>query len=307
MFPKINLLSGISDWSSELNSSLFDFNHLDINKSAIDSFIEKNKELNVLVNDPGSNQSVINDMILSGEINETDGRRILAKLANTQINSKLMNLLLLGYISSVEAYVRKLLRDLINIDVFVRQECELKTISFGATYYQSKEMLPESLMEGVSFAKSENIIRKCNELLGLSIQPSRGSRLDIAMNEYNSICQLRHCIIHRFGKIGVNNVMELGLHDESFKECIEKPLKLEFSKIQKISKVTTNLVRELNQQIWEKIMVRLQNSDADIWTWDFRTDKKIFRKYAAIFFETKTFTLDHKLKSIYDQYRSFNL
>jgi len=303
MFPKVNQLSSLNNWDSELTHNLFDTSFNDQCISAIDAFMFNNKELNKLIFEPTEKISDIKELIISGNLDDTTGRKIIALLSVPVSNPRFLNLILLGYISSVEAYFRQLIRNLVNLDQYVKQNCELQPINYGTTYYQTCDMFPESLMDGTTFIKSDNIKNECNKLLGVSIQVTKKSSLEVAFKDFDSICQLRHCIVHRFGKIGVNNIIKLGIHKEDFKDCIEKPITMNFNAIQKASKITVNIVRELNQTIWTHVMKRLQNSEPPTWTWDLRSDKSQFRKYLNVFYESSLGPVEQNMKSIYDEYR----
>jgi hypothetical protein len=285
MFPRINSSASMVDWTSEVKPALFNSGYTDTHLSAINSFFEKHQELNMLIIDPGESQQAVNLMIQNGDIDEVAGRKVIAKLAYPNVNDKLMNLVLLGYVSSVEGYMRQIIRDLVNLDLFVREKCELRTINFGATYFQQKEMFPESLMDEISFASKVNIIKSTKELLDLDLKINTRTSLSKALNDFDSICHLRHCVVHRFGKIGVTNAIKLGMHDESYRNCLEKPISMNFMTIQKVAKVAGNVVKELNQVLWQEALERLAKSDRCPWKWDYRSDKRLFNSYVRIFQE----------------------
>lgn len=307
MFPRVNQPSSLNNWDIELNAALFDSDHNEDGVSAIDSFSLKNKELNKLIIDPTGKVSAINQLIVDGEINESDGRKIIALLSTPNTDSKFLNLLLLGYVSSVEAYLRKLIRELVNLDPHVKRSCQKLQIDFGATYYQLEKMYPESLMSYTNFIKGESIIQECSKFLGFKIQKLNSNSLSAALKEFDTICELRHCIVHRFGNVGVKNLVSLGLHSEDLSHCIEKPIKLDFNSIQKVSKTTMNLVRELNHVIWSGIMERLRDVEPETWTWDLRSDKKLFTKYFKLFYEDDGSDSNLKLTATYQKYKNARL
>jgi hypothetical protein len=216
-----------------------------------------------------------------------------------------MNLVLLGYVSAVEGYFRQIIRELVNLDSDVKANCRLVQVNFGATYYGAKEMLPESLMDGVSFTSKKNIINTCKNLLDIPLLAS--TRLAKPLEDFDSICQLRHCVVHRFGKVGATNAIKLGLHGAGFNECIEKPIAMSFASIQKASKVSVNLIKVVNQYLWEQIMKRsMENkSNSNAWSWDYRKDKKLFKKYIGLFYETTGLTFDDSaIKARYVEFRN---
>ena len=304
MIPTINTPSSVINWDVEVSPSLFDIGYSDLNLSAIDSFNKKNHELNLMITDPGRSQTTIDSMISNNEVDAVEARKIIAKLAgSTQVNPGLMNLVLLGYVSSVEGYLRHLIRELVNLDPSVKEQCGLKTINFGTTYFLSKEMFPEALMDSVSFISKKSIIEACKELLDLNMNDQQGSSLHKALNDYHSVCQLRHCIVHRFGKIGATNAIKLGLNEHSYASCLEKPINMNYVAIQKVSKVTVNVVREVNQFICSRVLKRLIKAGNTWVTWDYRKDKALWTKYISLFYEAGGDPLADKAKNIYIELR----
>ena len=58
------------------------------------------------------------------------------------------------------------------------------------------------------------------------------SDVDDILGHFSKVCQLRHCIVHRFGRLGSKNMIELGLTEH--KNYLEKPLKLNFDQLNAI-------------------------------------------------------------------------
>ena len=193
-----------------------------------------------MVVDPTGALKEIERRIADNEIDVNQGQSLLAHLSGPgSLDSTFANLLLLGNVSAVESYLREIIRKLINIDKESRKACEKQMLTFGAAKTHTPEMLPEALLENYSFANKENISKALRELLGLKGQKSFSSSMEESLNEYENVCHLRHCVVHRFGKLGVNNAIALGL--EEHKHCIEKPLQLTFQTLQKISNLCMNL------------------------------------------------------------------
>ncbi len=209
---------------SKLNTqNLFDKNYIESDMSAIDTFFNETKGLNTLINDPNN------------------------------IPDQLTNLILLGYVSSVESYFRKILRKLINIDASSGISCENQSILFGAAITHNKEMLPEALLESCSFAGEKGVKESIKTFLGLKGQFP--DSVNEVLNQFSKVCQLRHCIIHRFGRLGSKNAIEFGLMDH--KDCLEKPLKISFNDLQDIFLICNNTVKEkINNYLFKRIMIR---------------------------------------------------
>ncbi|MCV5062705.1 hypothetical protein OFM35_29945, partial [Escherichia coli] len=96
-------------------------------------------------------------------------------------------------------------------------------------------------MEETVFSSKEKITGSLNKYLDLNKQTgSLGTLLD----RYESICQMRHCCVHRFGKLGVKNAIALGLEDH--KSLIEKPVALNKDDLSQIADSLFSLVKSIN-------------------------------------------------------------
>lgn len=200
--------------------------------------------------------------------------------ATGEIEEQLANLVLLGYVSAVESYMRSLIRSLIIIDPLVQKKCESLQVSYTAAIHHRKTLLPEALLEETVFSGKDKIISSLTKYLDLS-KPT-GS-LGTLLDRYESICQMRHCCVHRFGKLGVKNAIALGL--EGHKSLIEKPVALNKDDLSQIADSLFSLVKSINNQVFAHVLQRLVGEDKSTfhWTWDYSKDKKMFMKYYNIF------------------------
>lgn len=202
----------------------------------------------------------------------------------------LSNLVILGYVSAVESYLREIIRRLILIDEITKENCEEKKISFGAVLAQIQniEILPEALFEEVSFASKKNIISAINSYLGIVINNNNNPDLALILDQFSEVCELRHCIAHRFGKFGPRNAISLGM--KKHKNSIEKPIECNYNSLQEIITICQNTVLILNNFLFEKILgrsliVQKQKPNPRItWTWDYSLDKELFQKYFYVFY-----------------------
>jgi len=270
---KINYNYRINDYSkpSQLKTQgLFDTDFKESNISPIDTFFEKTTELNKLITDPDD------------------------------FPVQLTNLILLGYVSAVESYFREIIRKLILIDPFSKEKCEKHSLTYGAAIIYNSEMLPEAMLENCSFAGSDNIIKSLQNFLGIT-KGDYSSDVIEAMSQFSNVCQLRHCCVHRFGRLGSNNAIALGLEDH--KEYLEKPVKIDFNTLQEIFLVCNNMVKEINSFLFGKILVRNAIEGLHGWTWDLRKDKAEFKKIYDLFV-SKT-NPPEPIPSLQNAYREF--
>lgn len=249
---------------------LFDNNYMQSTKSAIDDFVEKRISLFKLI------RPYENDI--------------------QNLPYELTNLIFLGCISAVESYIRKIIRSLINVDLISRKNCEERTLKYGAVIsYKDTSMLPEALLEEYSFANGKNIKDTIKTFLNVkcdNIQP-----LDTVFSEFSSICELRHCVVHRFGLLGSNNAIKLGLSEHQ--EYIEKPLRIDFEHLNEIVQICDNLVKAINNHLFSVVLERTFTEKSEIWYSDYRKDKNTFMKYLDLFIDSSN---SADFKDIYKEF-----
>lgn len=236
---------------------LFDKSHKLSKLSPIDEFIDNSNKLNLLW------------------------------IAQDELSSEFAIILFLGYFSAVESYVRALVRTLIQVDVYSQRCAEGQQITFGAAMHHNKQLLPEALMDNHSFTATENILKTFKSLTDVDLV------IDEAITaELDKICQMRHCCVHRFGKLGAKNAMALGLTSHS--NLFEKPLILRKDDLLLVSSTLRSVVKTINNAAYKAVLDRtfpttpVRNGDKKIvpkslWSKVYEDDKELFTKYYKIF------------------------
>lgn len=267
--PDFASIVKVGSFTTTFNTAtLFDPGFIDTKTSPIDQFLNNTNSLNIIY------------------------------LNTNPLTPVLANLVFLGYVSAVESYVRALIRGLINIDEYAQRIVETRPVSYGAAIHHSPHLMPEALMEGSSLADPDTIKSTLEKLVGISLPLSE---LKKPFDEFNKLCHLRHCCIHRFGKLGVNNAIELGLLNH--KHLLEKPIHLTKDDLNNIADTLRTFVKTLNnttyRSILERTMNRTKKNNRQIddppkytvsWTWDYRRDKGRFKEYYDLF-STKVDTI----------------
>ncbi|MCE9951768.1 hypothetical protein LZ618_06590 [Aeromonas allosaccharophila] len=203
----------------------------------------------------------------------------LAESRNSEWD-RLANLLILGFISSVESYVRCLIRKLLLLDSASRKKSYNRELTYGAAMHHNKELMPEALMEGCSFHSAYNIKETIKNMTGVSLlNLNQDPELDTAFKDFDFIAELRHCVVHRSGLFGSNNALSLGL--EEYKDFLEKPIKLDVLVIQQAANACDTLVKEINDKMFSEILSRTISEYS--WSGDLRSDRKYFDKYFFLF------------------------
>lgn len=225
----------------------------------------------------------------------------------SQLNA---NLVVLGSVSAVESYLREVIRKCINIDQISRNNCELLSITYAAAISHSSKMMPEAILENYTFSNKDNIIDAIKNIL--SIKGHRDKNLDEILIEYDKVCNVRHCLVHRYGKLGAKNASILGLNFHQ--HLIEKPILLDYIKLQSIQSICISLVEEMNNFLFRKIMHRLicdiQNKKLNInevvWHWHYGQDRKLFLKYYNLFVSNiSPSPYYNSPKELYDYYKNY--
>lgn len=260
--------------------SCFDTNHTESKKSPLDSCFQKINNLNFIYVKFSALQN------LPTEIIDTQN-----------------NLILLGYISAVESYLREIIRKIIITDKAARISSEEQQLNYGAAINYAPEMLPEALLERSSYASKKNIIDSFKSFLG--INGNSPSELIKTLDEFEKICHLRHCVVHRFGKLGSSNAIKFGLDKHS--NCLEKPIKLDSNKLFTINQVCENTVLVINDYLFKKILERTVQPEYSKWQWDLRKDKTEFAKYYNLFVSTIKPDTISSLAKAYNDLKTFKL
>lgn len=204
-------------------------------------------------------------------------------------------LILLGVVAAVESYFRTLFRHLINFDPDCQAKVQRENVSYSAAVHLPKELLPEAILERVSFISRTNIIDALKDLL--AVKGALPPELEVAIADYVRVCHLRHCAVHRFGKLGVSNAISLGIADH--KSLLEKPLKFDYAALQNTIAISTGLVKTINNFLFNEMLSRIPEN---IWTGQYAKDKKLFTDYYKLFSDKVSSNRSAQPKMLYMQF-----
>lgn len=234
--------------------------------------------LDVSPDDQNSSSSAAAD----ARIAEVDVALSSAELSTSrdedEVSLQLNNLVFLGYMSAVESYFRCLTRQLILADTFTADSVEEVKITFGAARHAKPELLPEVLMEDMNFITLENV----KDLLLKVIGVETTGILDV-MKEYDRICQLRHCIVHRFGRLGSKNAAKLGFG--THRTLIERKIKIRSPQLEALAFNLLNFVKAINNHIYAAVVKRSAQRSLE-WQWEAAADRTSFERLYAVFRKT---------------------
>lgn len=195
------------------------------------------------------------------------------------------SLVLLGYTSAVESYIRAIIRRTVLGDAISASRAEMQTLPYGAAYHHAKDRLPEALLEGYSFSSPGNIADALKEVLGIEL---KGSEMQAVMEEFSRICELRHCCVHRGGRLGSRNAIRLGLNVHG--QLLERPFRPSIDDLQDVADTLRTFVKTLNNFLFATVLERtVRHGGATVpdvpwtWKWTWTDDKPYFTGYYRIF------------------------
>ncbi|MFN4361908.1 MAG: hypothetical protein ACK4F4_14420 [Hylemonella sp.] len=166
-------------------------------------------------------------------------------------------------------------------------------MTFGAAMHLSKGMMPEALLERVTFVSETSLVEAIRQFIG--VKGSLPSDLLTTFKDYAAVCQLRHCAVHRFGKLGVKNAIFLGL--KAHKPSLEKPLVLTYPALQNAIAISTGVVKTTNNFIFNEVLSRLP---AATWTTRWGKDRATFMPYYLLFADTVSSTKAIPARDLYN-------
>ncbi len=137
-----------------------------------------------------------------------------------------------------------------------------------------------SSIRRILFCGGKNIKDTIKNLTGISI-PKQNSSLNESFAEYSKICQLRHCVVHRFGFLGSNNAIKLGLTEHV--NYLEKPLQINFDNLNEIVQICENVVKVLNDFLFCEVLERTFSQRTENWSYDYRRIEKSSKNILMFF------------------------
>ena len=226
------------------------------------------------------------------------------------------SLVYLGMVSAAESYFRSLLRRLIIADPVCQSNASSRPLTYGAAVHHEQSLLPEALFEGVSMASTKNVAYELKSLCGVTQMTKDGgvpTHLNLLFDNFESICQIRHCGIHRFGKLGSQQALRLGIGAHI--PLLEKPLKLSVSHLQDVAEALEALILGVNSYCFADIIKRTHAAGpggrekvqtySELWQIAFAADRDRFNLYYEIFAATNGLLKSASIEVVYDAFIAF--
>ncbi|WP_375761007.1 hypothetical protein [Corallococcus exercitus] len=243
-------------------SALFSLTTTNPEKSALDEFLVATQKLNLLLKPKPDHDPLLGHLVL------------------------------LGYMSAVESYFRTLIRRIITIDDAAQKCVHTREIAYAAAmHHRDPSLLPEALFEGTTFVSKHSISESLKDFLG--IKGHTPPDLEATLDEYSKVCQIRHCLVHRFGKLGSKNAIALGLSAHG--PFLEKPISVGYDELQSAFAVLYQTVKVVNNHVFNSVISRIPD-----WHRDLRRDRSRFKRYYSIFATVSDVPPSPSLRECYD-------
>lgn len=253
-----------------------------------------------LFRQPSSHGSPIDNFIAhTNAIN-----KLLAKIEG-EPEPEVCSVVLLGYLSAVETYFRTLLSRLAHADPVTGNKLGDRPITYAVAMSRPRESLAEALYED-SFASAKELTKRLTEI-GFKLPSS----MDDDLREYDNICHLRHCCVHRFGSLGTKNAYELGIDEH--RELIGHIFSTSLADLNGIADSLQQFVKQCNNHLYKFVVDRTidaQNQgDTSFdwkWTWTWGSDKRRYKPYYDLFALQTTKPSTLPLKEMYEAFKAAN-
>ncbi len=212
----------------------------------------------------------------------TDYFEITAGLAGKLTNSayeedtEVLGLLLLGAVSAAEFYFRSVLGVALDVCPICKRHAQMLQVPIGAFEFFANSGYSHALgsFEHQSLADAKRIRSECERFTGFDL--SKDPSANKAINDFDLLCELRHCLVHARGVAGLKTCRALNSERDSLQWLrVGKVEALEFLKL------SHNAVRAFNRFLANSILNRWV--DKGLLTGRWKSDKVAFSRVVKAF------------------------
>ncbi|MHB8101440.1 MAG: hypothetical protein ACYDEF_04510 [Methanosarcina sp.] len=188
-------------------------------------------------------------------------------------------LILVGFVSATENYFREIFSQLIHICPIAKHNSTDKKINIASALWYGKNFVARGAFEDHSFASAYTITKTCKDYLGYDLKCAK--KADSIFNEFDKICELRHCIVHCNSIIAGKNAIKLGLKNENDNTI---KVSIDYPKLQECGLICTCLVTSVNTELFELIARRWAVDWPKLPSWDPKDEYVLFKKTWNLFY-----------------------
>ena len=202
---------------------------------------------------------------------------LVRKIVDTKYSNdaEILGLLVLGVVSCAEFYFRSILSQITRICPICEAHTEALNIPVGSFAFYASSGLPHvmSAFEHESLADSKKISGEVKRFANLSCMDD--SSVKKALDDFELLCELRHCFVHARGFAGLKAVRAMGGTRTLQKVLVKQQQALDFIKL------SHNAVRAINRFLSEGTLDRWIDNDVVVGEW--AQDKELFGRYLNLF------------------------
>lgn len=207
-------------------------------------------------------------------------------VANSNGNDWTGPLQVIAIVSSTENYFRDLFSRILKMCPDTQKNAASTTVNLGSVMWHTKENISIGAFEHLSFANTETIVSTTNKYVGIDLRKNLKAILD----EFDTVCELRHGIVHSGRVLAGKNGIKLKL-PPSVKAA---KIAIGFAELQEIAAICTTLVVAYNQLMFEEMCRRWATSWRKASGWCPSKENDYFKEIWSIFFSAT----DHNNKVI---------
>lgn len=185
-------------------------------------------------------------------------------------------LLVLGIVSAAEGYVRALLSACLEICPVSRANVAKKNVNLGGLLWHGTEGFSRGAFEHASFASKEELTKAFKEYLKIDLDNATFSSL---LSEFDSVCHLRHGIVHSDGFLPGRNAVQLDI------PAYDVPVRIVigYGQLQEVAAVVNVLIVTINRVVFSEMCKRWAVDWRKRSDWNPDSEEKIFRKIWKLF------------------------
>jgi hypothetical protein len=184
-------------------------------------------------------------------------------------DAELLGLMIVGVISAAEFYFRSVLGRMVQICPLCRRHAESSLVPVGAfSYYESSDYcFVLGSLEHESLADAKRVATSIERLTGF--KTNEDSSVVAALLGYETLCEVRHCLAHARGFVGLKGTRALALEQRNLsKVLVSQEGALE------LLKLSHNAVRAVNRFLFDALVDRW--IDRDVLQGDWVRDRDQF-------------------------------
>jgi hypothetical protein len=189
-------------------------------------------------------------------------------------NPALGRLLLLGFVSSIDDYFRRILSGVVEVCPLARRRASDKPVSFGALDYYEKEQAALALFENTTFASLKELKNQTANIAGINID---SASVGEAISKYEKLCHMRHAATHAGGLLNSRNARELGITVTG----VAHEVLLSEAKLQTAASVCYSAVRAYNRWLFQGLIQSW--IDQQVLSGKWATDKSLLESLFGLF------------------------